>query len=426
MEQIAAPAGYLWGRLPLILLFANAYLAYRLLAVTGLTTVFVRRMLRLAAAPPGTGGPCSRLFSGLPGLLFLLMLTAALLSFFIPNAVTMLTLLPALTLLERELREKTGAHMATPLALAAIYGANIGGMGSLIGSPANLLLIGALDLFAVPGREQISFANWFLWSLPLVALFLVSGWALLTLFALPRGVRIEPDDVPAPLPLSPWQRSGGALFALFLCFWTASSVASEIWPSWRTIEPAVSVGFFCWFVFLAFFRASTPCQGTSVPLLRVGEIFTGLPRRGLVFLGLLALLAVSVKGLNLDVRAADWLGSLNSEGLPSFVVIICTVLAVILLTEFLSNTLVSVAFFPVAYTAALAHGLAPISLMLAVSLASTCAFMTPVATPCNALAFGEMRGIRLGVMLRLGFVLNLIGAGLMSCWVAWVIPLVYA
>ncbi|WP_022663391.1 SLC13 family permease [Paucidesulfovibrio longus] len=418
MERFADMAAYLWGRLPLILLFANAYLAYRLLAVTGLTTAFVRRVLWLAGGPRGRGG--------LPGLLLLLMLAAALLSFFIPNAVTMLTLLPALTELERELREKTGAHMATPLALAAIYGANIGGMGSLVGSPANLLFIGAVDFFNVPGREQIGFANWFFWSLPLVALFLLAGWTLLALFALPRGVRLTPGDIPEPRELTPWQRSGGALFVLFLCFWTASSVASEVWPSWHRLEPAVAAGFFCWFVFLAFFRAGTPCQGTSAPLLRLREVFSGLPRRGLLFLGLLGLLALAVKAFHLDTASVAWLKGLDSQAAPRFAVIFCMVLAVILLTELLSNTVVSAAFFPVAYAVAQAHGISPLALMLAVSLASTCAFMTPVATPCNALAFGEMRGVSLRRMLGLGLVLNLAGAVLMSVWVAWVIPLVYS
>lgn len=418
MERFAGSAQYLWGRLPLILLFANAYLAYRLLAVTGLTTVFVRRVLRLSAGPRGRGG--------LPGLLGLLMLSAALLSFFIPNAVTMLTLLPALTALEKELRERTGAAMATPLALAAIYGANIGGMGSLIGSPANLLFIAAADFFRVPGREQIGFANWFLWSLPLVALFLFLGWVLLVGFALPRGARLRPGDVPAPRELTPWQRSGRALFVLFLVFWTLESVVAELRPAWRPLEPAICTGFFCWFVYLVFFRAGTPCQGTSAPLLRLREIFTGLPRRGLLFLGLLGLLALAVKGFGLDGRVVAWLQALDGRNLPDFVIILGTVLAVILLTELLSNTVVSAAFFPVAYALAQTHGLPPLALMLAVSLASTCAFMTPVATPCNALAFGELRGVRLSTMLGLGLALNLAGALLMSCWVAWVIPLAFS
>ncbi|MGE4554096.1 MAG: anion permease, partial [Desulfovibrionaceae bacterium] len=90
-----------------------------------------------------------------------------------------------------------------------------------------------------------------------------------------------------------------------------------------------------------------------------------------------------------------------------------------------SNTVVAAAFFPVAYAAANAAGIDPLALMIAVSTASTCAFMTPVATPCNALAFGEMRGVSLRRMLALGLVLNLACASLMTLWLSWVVPLVY-
>lgn len=416
MEQLAEPLAYLWKRLPLLLLFCNAYLVYRLLDVTGLTGVFVRRTLRRVA---GAGG------GGLPRLLWAVMSAAALLSLVIPNAVTMLTMLPALVGLEQELRQRSGVSLTTPLALAAIYGANIGGMGSLIGSPANLMLIGTMDYLDVPGRELIGFANWFVWSLPLVLLFLFLGWALLTLFALPRGVSVRNADPVQPRPLTPWQRSGGALFVLFLVFWIFSSVAAEVWPWWSRWEPALGAGFFCWFVFLTFFRASTPCQGTSAPLLRLRDVFQGVPKRGLAFLGVLLALAVTVKLTGLDEHAAGLLPSLGRFSVSQFFLIFCTILLVILLTEVFSNTVVSAAFFPLAYLLAQEHAVEPLLLMLAVSLASTCAFMTPVATPCNALAFGEMRGVRLRIMLALGLALNIAGAVLMAVWIRWIIPLVY-
>jgi sodium-dependent dicarboxylate transporter 2/3/5 len=112
--------------------------------------------------------------------------------------------------------------------------------------------------------------------------------------------------------------------------------------------------------------------------------------------------------------------------MPRAAVVLLTVLCVILLTELFSNTVVSAAFFPLAYLVAQTHGVHPFILMLAVSLASTCAFMTPVATPCNALAYGEIRGVRLRTMLGLGLILNLAGAVLMTFWVVWVVPWVYA
>ncbi|RLC18436.1 MAG: sodium:sulfate symporter, partial [Deltaproteobacteria bacterium] len=82
-------------------------------------------------------------------------------------------------------------------------------------------------------------------------------------------------------------------------------------------------------------------------------------------------------------------------------------------------------FFPIAYFVSTARDISPLSLMIAVSIASTCAFMTPVATPCNALAFGEMKGTSFRMMLILGFFLNIIGAFLMAVWVQFVVSLIY-
>lgn len=405
---------YAWHRLPLILLFASGYLVYRLLAVTKLTDAFVRRAL------VNNGGGASR-------LLLLIMGSSALLSLFIPNAITMLTLLPVLGAVDRELSANHGrGAMTTAITLAAIYGANIGGMGSLIGSPANLMLIGALDYFQVPGREQISFVSWFVWSLPLVAVFLLLAWGVVRL-AVPKrlrrdGIRLEAKG---PRELTPWQRSGLALFVLFLLFWTGSSVARELWPAYVRLEPAVCAGFFAYFVFLAFFRGGPPCQGASCPLLRVRDVFTGLPLRGVGLLLALGAVALTARHFRLDEQAAGLFGYVSEIVASPTLFLLCMVLAVIFLTEALSNTLVAAAFLPLAYFASQEVGLPPLLPMLAVSIGSTCAFMTPIATPCNALAVGEMRGVRLPVMLGLGALLNVMGALLMAGWLAWVIPLVY-
>lgn len=411
-------AAYVWSRLPLLLLFANGYLVYRLLAVTGLTEAFVAWTLR-------------RSRGSVPRLLGLLMASAAAMSLFIPNAITMLTLLPVLTRLDRGFRER-GVVLTTPLALAAIYGANIGGMGSLIGSPANLVLIGALDFLAVPGREAITFANWFVWALPLALLLLAVAWLVLVGPGLGRslrrsGVRVEAGIMigSGRADLTPWQQAGLKLFWLFLAFWVGEALALQIAPGFRAWEPAICAGFFLWFVFLCFFRARTPCQGPSAPLLRLRDVVTGLPWRGIVFLGVIAAIIAAVNLLGLDAWAAVLLGRAVLPGAGTLGTVFLLALTVVFLTEGLSNTVVAAAFFPVAYQAALVSGHDPLTLMIAVSAASTCAFMTPVATPCNALAFGEMRGIRLGRMLGLGALLNLCCAALMAVWLSWIVTRIY-
>jgi len=404
---------YLWIRLPIILMFVNGFLVYRLLVVTRLTDVFVFWSLKKSR------GHINRIF------LFIIS-TAALLSFFIPNAVTVLALLPILKTIDRDLAEQdNGYRLTTALTLSAIYGANIGGMGSLIGSPANLLLIGALDFYAVTGRELINFFSWFLWSVPLVVVFVVAAWVLVVSFAVPRnakGMIVSLDSVVDCSRLSARQKNGVWLFAFFIVFWIVEAIIKETAPSIASFEPVICLVYFSIFVYFVFFRMPRSAEG---PLLRPRDIITGFPLRGILFIGFLFVLILVVRIFELDSRSADFFSTFIQRGLPLAIIFLLTTLIVIFLTEILSNTVVSTAFFSIAYFAAIANGMPPLTLMIAVSIASTCAFMTPIATPCNALAFGEMKGTSLRQMLLLGCVLNVIGALLMTFWLRFVIPLVY-
>ncbi|MEF2230445.1 MAG: SLC13 family permease, partial [Pseudodesulfovibrio sp.] len=133
----------------------------------------------------------------------------------------------------------------------------------------------------------------------------------------------------------------------------------------------------------------------------------------------------AVHWLRLDERAVALAGPLLQGDMGPRAVYFLTILAVIFLTEVLSNTAVVAAFFAIAVAAARVHGMDPLYLMIGVGLASTCAFMTPIATPTNALAFGEMRGVSLARMLLLGLVLNLAGALILTFWLGWVLPHIY-
>lgn len=390
---------YIYDRLPLILLFATGYILYRVIASAGLPEFIASRAVRISQ------GRADYLLLSLMGV-------SALLSMFIPNAVTVLAMIPVIRKLDDELEV-----MTTPLTLSIIYGANIGGMGSLIGSPANLLLIGALDLFDISGRKAITFFNWFEWALPLVVLMLLLAWMVVR-FSLPtNGIGITTTK--HALSLTPEQRSGLGVFGLFFIFWCGSSLLVELVPAYSGYESLVTLVFglaFCGYVF-----------GGGV--LRLRDLVHGIPRRGVLFLGVLGVLIAIVRMLKIDEAAAclftDALNVMGQSG-DGFGIYLITALVVILLTEFLSNTVVSTAFFAVIGQVATAYGQGPLPLMILVSVASTCAFMTPVATPCNSLAVGEMRGVSLKTMVGLGMVLNILGALLMSFWVWWIVPLVYS
>ena len=415
MESFDEVSIYLWQRLPLILLFVSGYLVYQLMAATRITDAFVTWALRKSH------GSASALLLYIIG-------AAAALSSFIPNTITVLTLLPVLKRLDRGFASQGVEGMTTVLMCSAIYGAAIGGMGSMIGSPANALLIGMLDFYQIPGREQVTFFNWFLWSVPMVAVFVLAAWGVAAGLGLPanaKGANVHLDCIGDACETTGRQRYGSFLFWFYMVFWVLEALLQQSMPGFTEVSPMVCMGFFGLFSYLVFVRSAPQSRFGSGPLLRLVDLLRSIPRRGFLFILLLGILFGAVHSLGLDELLVVRAGEMLQGEMPSLLLFFLTILAVIFLTEILSNTAVVAAFFTIAYYAALGHDMNPMYLMMGVGVASTCAFMTPIATPTNALAFGEMKGASLSRMLGLGFVLNLIGAMLMTGWLSWVLPIVY-
>lgn len=396
---------YIYDRTPLLLLFATGYILYRVIASVQLPEYFSEKAVFLSRGRADY-------------LLLSLIFVSAGMSMFIPNAVTVLAMIPVIRKLDTELES-----MTTPLTLSVIYGANIGGMGSLIGSPANMLLIGALDFFKVAGREKITFFNWFVWGLPLVLLFLMLAWFTVR-FALPKeGLKIPAKFQDRAKSISIRQKRGLKLFGFFFCFWLATSIFREFISVYGELEPIVAIVFTAIFLKLIFGKDSTG------QLMKWNSLLDGVPERGILFLVILGAVIGIVKLLDLDMYAVGGfkylLRMMAVNDQSGYFLYLVTALVVILLTEVLSNTIVSTAFFAVVAQTANTFGADSMALMILVSIASTCAFMTPIATPCNSLAYGEMKTVSLRTMLWLGLLLNLCGALLLSVWVWKVIPYVY-
>ena len=382
VDQLTDITAYLWQRLPLVLLFVCGYFVYQLFAATGITSAFVNWALRKSR--------------GRASLLILYIIAAsAALSSFIPNAITVLTMIPVLKRLDGEFRKQGVDGMTTVLMCSGIYGAAIGGMGSMIGSPANAVLFAALDLFDVAGREQITFFNWFLWSVPLVAVFVLVAWFVAAGLGLPKAARsvvVAVESLAGGSRAGARQRYGAWVFWFYMGYWTLEAVASRNLPGFAAVSPLVSLGFAGVFLSLLFVRKAPESNGESGPLLAPADLLRSVPRRGLIFvLGLGAVFAV-VHWLKLDEQVVVMAGQLLRGDMDRLLLYFLTILSVIFLTELLSNTAVVAAFFTIAYYAALGHGMEPLPIMIGVGVASTCAFMTPIATPSNALALGEMKG----------------------------------
>jgi len=136
-------------------------------------------------------------------------------------------------------------------------------------------------------------------------------------------------------------------------------------------------------------------------------------------------------GLSLadGVRAtglATWIGeSLAALGTwPLGLVVGLVVLVIVLLTELTSNTATAAAFLPVLGALALGIGEDPLLLMVPATVAASCAFMLPVATPPNAIIYGSGQ-VTIGQMARAGVGLNLLFVLIVTALAFTLVPLVF-
>jgi sodium-dependent dicarboxylate transporter 2/3/5 len=154
-------------------------------------------------------------------------------------------------------------------------------------------------------------------------------------------------------------------------------------------------------------------------------LFSGIPPRLYLFIGIFIGIILVVQILSLDTMTVGFFTDLIGDDAPLFLTYLLLVFIVMILTEFFSNTVVATAFMPVAATLALTTGGNPLAMMIAVSCACTCTFMTPIATPSNALAFAEMDGISLKKMMLIGIIMNVVAALIMSAYLPGAVEMVY-
>ena len=361
-------------------------------------------------------------------IILYLVAISAFLSFFIPNAITVLTLLPVLELL-RQSYEKSripAGSMPTMLALSTIYGANIGGMGSITATPANGILVTYAELNQVAGREFLNFAAWLGWGIPLVAIFVIAAW--LTIISIFRPWRYRSGKIQLPFDEAaathPLQRITLILTGLFFVSSLLLSMLILQYPAHTLAIVAVTAGFTLLFVlFLFFFPLNL--GAVKAPLLRLQDCYNELPTRGFVFVGIAVVLAGLLYLLSADVYFARLINQLLPGHLPVLAMFLLIALLSSFSTEILSNTAVQISMFLIVLPLSATMEFSAIQALIIVTLSSTCAFMSPIATGVNGLAFGGVKDVSLARMLVVGLVMNTVGALIISVWAEWVIGWVF-
>ena len=327
------------------------------------------------------------------------MLACSACSMWISNTATTLMLLPVVLAM---LDASDDPKLARPLLLGLAYAASIGGMGTPVGTPPNVVLMG---VYQETTGGQISFLEWMGIALPVVAVLLPLAWLWLT-----RGLSADTraPELPRPGPMSPRERRVLLLFALTAALWV---FRTQPFGGWAALSGFTAA------------KDSTVALGAAVLLFVIpsGEadpedrlLSWSHARRlpwGLLLLfggGIAIAKAFGSSGL------AGRLGTLLAEDLglatwPVLATALALALAVTFLTEVTSNTATTTLLMPVLAAAGIAAGIDPILWMVPAALSASCAFMLPVATAPNAVVYGTDR-VDVRSMAREGLVLNLLGA----------------
>lgn len=312
-------------------------------------------------------------------------------------------------------------NFGTALMLGIAYAASIGSLGTIIGTPPNTLLVGYLSS---NHDIDIGFGQWMLVGVPLSVVFMVICWFLLTkvvfrpeIDEIPGGRALMSRELDKIGPMSTGEKGVLSVFVLAAASWVGVPL---IWPENTPISDA---GIAMVVAVVLFVLPAGAARGVR---LLDWESAVQLPWGVLLLFGG----GLALSGQFESSGLTKWIGeqAKGLEGLPVILLVVVFGAAIIFLTELTSNTATAATFLPVAGGVALGLDMDPMLLAIPVALAATCAFMLPVATPPNAIAFGSGY-VTIPQMMKGGIWLNLIGLVLVTVTVmtlaVWVFSITY-
>ncbi|HMO12960.1 MAG TPA: DASS family sodium-coupled anion symporter [Pirellulaceae bacterium] len=351
------------------------------------------------------------------------MLSTALLSMWISNTATAIMMLPmaisVLNLMSDNGRRPLNQQFSIALILSIAYAANIGGMATLIGSPPNLVMAAQLREFM---DIEVSFMAWLIVALPVSAVTLIAIYFLLVAVLYPcrRTIiqnveRIFADEEKKLGKMGFAERS-----MLFVFLTTASLWVLRGWLEWLFPNIAISDTTIALAAAVSLFIVPARIKNYQ-PLLE-WKATTRLPWGILLLFGG----GLSLAGALGQVGVIDALGDLvaqRGDGRFWLTLVLLTAVA-LYLTEVMSNVALVSVFVPVLCGIAIKMEMHPLYFTFPATLASSCAFMLPMATPPNAIVFSTGK-LTIKNMVNAGFWCNLLALIVVLLLTQLLLPLAF-
>lgn len=352
------------------------------------------------------------------------MIATGLLSMWISNTASTVVMLPiALSVIQLLINDEDGftkkdRNFALSVMLGIAFAANAGGIATVIGTPPNSVLIGLLEN---EYHIEISFLQWMLVGLPFASMMILVVYVVLVKILFQnKGLQFKTsqDIIDAELQklgkLNRKEKHVLVIFAITVFLWVFRTVINNIFPELKLSDTIISIA-----AALAIF---------SIPFnFKTGEFIlewkdTERLAWGILILfggGLALAKGMSATGI-VDVVAT----AIASSNLGVLVTASILIILMLFMTELMSNVALVAVLAPVVAGIALGLEIPVIHLLIPVTMASSCAFMLPMATPPNAIVFASGY-IKVKDMIRAGFILNCIAVVLLILLFLYVIPLFF-
>jgi sodium-dependent dicarboxylate transporter 2/3/5 len=352
------------------------------------------------------------------------MVSTMFLSMWISNTATVLMMLPIAVAIAKKITDLHKGDQTSVLAkfnkalmLCIAYAASIGGMATLIGTPTNAIFSAmSLELY----DKEITFSEWFALGLPISVVCLALGWFYLTKITFRAdlsNIGAAKEEVSRQLSalgkMTYEEKMVLVVFALTASAWILRSfVLVKVIPG--IDDTVIAVGG-------ALLLFVIPAKAAKEKLMD-WETTKKLPWGILLLFGGGLAIAAGFKSTGL----ADWLGDhLSALHQLNFALVLFVVIIMVnYFTEITSNVATASVLLPILASLSETIGVHPFGLMAGASLAASCAFMLPVATPPNAIAYSSGY-LEMNDMVKTGFWMNIITTCILFLFIYYLMPLIW-
>ncbi len=359
------------------------------------------------------------------GIVLGFMIATALMSMWISNTASTVVMLPiAVSVIQLLMDDADGftkndKNFALSIMLGIAFAANIGGMSTLIGTPPNSVMLAFLN---ESYNIDIGFFQWMKMGVPFAILMLAITYFCITRIFFPNRLgRIGESGniIQSELKkLGPMSRGEKIVLVIFLCTaiaWMLRSYLNTLLPNITLTDTTISV-----IAALAMFVIPLDLKKGEFPL--DWKDTSRLPWGILILFGGGLALASGLKDAGFIAMIGDYISSQTDWSI--WVVTAVLIFLMLFMTELMSNVALVTILIPLVVGIAIGMDVPILQMVIPVTLASSCAFMLPMATPPNAIVFASGH-VRVGQMARIGIVLNLISVGLLFAIAYWIVPLLF-